>query len=221
MASVSLGRHPASQVVAVSLVALAASGCMSQPERSSATSTPLWSTSVAHPDPPRSVDGTSQGADGTVRVACQEAIGDEVPDPDPGTGTVGVLGVVGLPTSPRHVALQATASGVSVPGLRLFAKQGLNAKAGERFEIVVPAEYVGRAAVVWGSPGTPTTHLLFGPCASVPTRTGWLSYAGGYLVADPMCLPLVVRSGGHEQQVTVGVGRPCPGQSANPGQSAS
>ena len=175
-----------------------------------------WWRQAVRPSPS---GGLGQGADGAVRVNCDEAIGEGVPGSDPGTGSVGILGVVGLPASPQHMSLQTSASGESGPGMRLFAKQGLDAKATAQFEILVPAEYVGRAAVVWGNPGTPTTHLLFGPCGSIPTTTGWLSYAGGYLVADPMCLPLLVRSAGHEERVTIGVGRPCPGQRANPGHS--
>ena len=211
------GRRRARRLPAWLFVLLAVSGCASEPQRSSISSSPA-SPSSGMPGPSTG-GGLGQGADGAVRVNCDEAIGEGVPGSDPGTGSVGILGVVGLPASPQHMSLQTSASGESGPGMRLFAKQGLYAKATAQFEILVPAEYVGRAAVVWGNPGTPTTHLFFGPCGSIPTKTGWLSYAGGYLVADPMCLPLLVRSAGHEERVTIGVGRPCPGQRANPGHS--
>lgn len=187
---------------------------MSQPERSSTT---------ASPPPPRVSLGspsttTDEGAAGVVDVKCEEAIGEPAPGSVEDTNSE-VLGVAWLPTSPRHMALQTHATGDSTQAHRLFAKQGLVAKATSRFELVIPAGYLGRAALVWGNPGIPTVHLRFGPCASTPTKTGWLAYAGGYLVGDPMCLPLIVRAGGQEQQVSIGVGQPCPGQSANPGPS--
>lgn len=196
------------------VAAVALCSCVSASERSSPTlsATPPSVSSSSHST------STDEGAAGIVRVKCEDAIG------QPAAGTAEdtsseVLGVAWLPTSPHHTALQTSATRDANPALRLFAKQGLVARATSEFEILIPAEFVGRAAVDWGNPGMPTTHLRFGPCASTPTKTGWLAYAGGYLVADPICLPLTVRAGGHELRVNVGVGRPCPGQSANPGPS--
>ena len=44
----------------------------------------------------------------------------------------------------------------------------------------------------------------------------WLHFAGGYWVSKPMCLPLIVQTAGRRQQVMVGIGTSCPGQSPPP-----
>lgn len=147
------------------------------------------------------------GVAATAALDCQDAIGDDSPPAD----YVRVLDVVGLPASPQHTSLQASDSGVT-GRLRLFAKAGLVIRTGTTFEIVVPDDHLDRAAVVWGSPGTPTTHLTVTDCRS--PGDAWLAYAGGYLVSEPMCLPLLIRAGGREQRVPIGVGTECPGQPA-------
>ena len=49
-----------------------------------------------------------------------------------------------------------------------------------------------------------------GNCAG--TGGGWAAFAGGYRVDHPACVPVIVRAGGKEQQVHIGVGTACPGQ---------
>ena len=61
----------------------------------------------------------------------------------------------------------------------------------------------------------PENDLYF--ASIIPSRPGkfhvhaeWLVFAGGYEVDVAMCVPLIVRTGGREQQVRIGVGTGCP-----------
>jgi len=122
-----------------------------------------------------------------------------------------VLGVVALPTSPSHAALGTSANGPE-QSLRLFAKTGLDIRAGTRFELIVPDQPAGRLGVGWGgAPSTPSRRLIVANCPNAG-HTGWLAYPGGYWVSDPACVPLIVRAGGEDQLVHIGLGTPCPGQ---------
>ena len=136
-------------------------------------------------------------------------------DPPPGDFEV-VAGVVALPTSPGHVALQASEGGSGAPE-RLFAKTGLLVRAGATFEVVVPTAVADRMAVVWGGAGTPTRRLTVNAChASGGSGAEWLAYPGGYLVDDVMCAPLDVVVQGRPHRVLLGIGHACPGQAAPP-----
>jgi hypothetical protein len=130
-----------------------------------------------------------------------------------------VLGVVALPTSPGYPALQTFLSGDGNGPLRLFAKTGLVIRPGTTFELIVPARFTGQLSIAWGMPGTPSHRVLVGNCAS--TGGGWLAYAGGYWIDHPACVPIIVRAGGIQQQVHVGVGMACPGQRPPQGPSQS
>lgn len=129
-----------------------------------------------------------------------------------------VLGVVALPVSPRYPALVTSRSGDGNGPLRLFAKTGLLIKPGTTFQLIVPARFTSRLSIGWGAPGTPSHRLLVGNCPG--TGGGWLAYAGGYWIDHPACVPLIVRAGGRQQQVRIGVGTACPGQRP-PGASQS
>ncbi|MCA1708012.1 MAG: hypothetical protein LC808_33955 [Actinobacteria bacterium] len=130
--------------------------------------------------------------------------------PSPGHSVV--LGEVALPT---ETALQANPSGQADPGGQLFAKDGLLIRPGASVELVVPDIVHGQASIGWGNPAIRTRHLVIEGCGST-TTTSWLVYAGGYWVAEPTCLPLVVKAGGASRQVSIGVGTPCPGRAPSP-----
>jgi hypothetical protein len=121
-----------------------------------------------------------------------------------------VLGVVALPASPGYPALQTSLSGDGNGPLRLFAKTGLLVRPGTTFELIVPGQFASRLSIGWGAPGTPSHRVLVGNCAG--TGGGWLAYAGGYWVDHPACVPIIVRAGGKQQQVHIGIGTACPGQ---------
>ena len=130
-----------------------------------------------------------------------------------------VLGVVALPASPGYPALQTSLSGDGNGPLRLFAKTGLVIRPGTTFELIVPARFTSRLSIGWGAPGTPSHRVLVGNCAS--TGGGWLVYAGGYWIDHPACVPIIVRAGGKQQQVHIGVGTACPDQRPPQGPSQS
>ena len=130
-----------------------------------------------------------------------------------------VLGVVALPASPGYPALGTSLSGDGNGPLRLFAKTGLLIRPGTTFELIVPARFTSQLSMGWGMPGTPGHRVLVDNCANA--GGGWLAYAGGYWVDHPACVPVIVRAGGKQQQVHVGVGTACPGQRPPQGPSQS
>ena len=127
-----------------------------------------------------------------------------------------VDGVVALPVSPRLPALQTELSGLANPRVRLFAKWGLWIRTGKAATLAVPARMAGKAAIGWAS-NPPARSLSVAPCES--GTTGWISFAGGYWVKDPLCLPLVVTAHGSTRTVLIGVGTACPGQRPPPSPS--
>jgi len=153
---------------------------------------------------PTGLSASSATPAAEVALDCGSFIGGHAP---PASMQV-VLGVVALPASPRYSALQTSLSGDGP--LRLFAKTGLLVKPGTTFELIVPAPFTSRLGIGWGSPATPGDRLLVDNCAG--TGGGWVAFAGGYWVDHPACVPVIVRAGGKEQQVHIGVGTACPGQ---------
>jgi len=131
----------------------------------------------------------------------------------PAPGHTVLLGQVALPTA---VALQANPSGESETAARLFAKDGLQVRPGASLEISIPADASGQASIGWGNPGKRTSRLVIAGCGKSSTEKAWLVYAGGYWVARPMCLPLVVTSGPESRQISIGIGEACPGQAPPP-----
>ncbi|GID29576.1 hypothetical protein [Paractinoplanes brasiliensis] len=103
-----------------------------------------------------------------------------------------------LPTA----RLQVAESGE--PG-RLFAKAGLLVRAGTPVELTVDPSARG-VTIGWGSPGPEVTTISVPAC---PDAKGWLAFAGGYHVPEPMCVPLIVRANGREARARVRVGADC------------
>jgi hypothetical protein len=130
-----------------------------------------------------------------------------------------VLGAVALPASPGYPALQTSLSGDGHGPLRLFAKTGLLIRPGTTFDLIVPTRFTSRLSIGWGAPGTPSHRVTVGDCAS--KGGGWLAYAGGYWIDHPACVPIIVRAGGKQQLVHIGVGMACPGQRPPQGPSQS
>ena len=130
-----------------------------------------------------------------------------------------VLGVVALPASPRYPALQTSLSGDGSGAPRLFAKTGLVIRAGTTFELIVPAPFTKRLSIGWGLPSRPHHRVVVNSCPDL--GGGWLAYAGGYWIDHPACVPIIVRAGGKQQQVHIGVGKACPGQRPPQGPSQS
>jgi hypothetical protein len=141
----------------------------------------------------------------------------------PGSDLRVVLGVVALPASPGAAALQTASSGdASAAGARLFAKRGLVVKAGTSFEIEVPRDAADRLSIGWGNPARRAGRVVVRDCRRRSgAASGWLAYAGGYWVADPGCVTVVVRARGQARRVRIGLGAACPGQQPPQGPSES
>ncbi|GIH17511.1 hypothetical protein [Rugosimonospora africana] len=135
--------------------------------------------------------------------------------------------IAGLPDPPddyrvvaRNVAvpiasvLQVIDQGGADPAARLFAKWGLLVRAGAAVDLRVGPGWEDRARLSWGGAAVSATAVQV-PACPAPSSSAWLVFAGGTLVAQPACLPLIVRSQGQETQVRLGVGVPCgsPGSS--------
>lgn len=199
--------------LAVAIAVLSACTHGASHDAVSGTSSP----SASAPTPTRSTNPTMSipsAAESPLR--CGNYIGREAPT----APWQVVLGVVALPTSPGYPALQTSLTGDTGSG-RLFAKTGLLVKPGTTFEIVVPAEFADRFGIGWGgAPSAPTTRLTVAACPN-PGGTGWLAYAGGYWIDRPACVPLIVKAGGEEQRVHIGLGTACPGQSPPQGLTES
>ena len=142
-------------------------------------------------------------------LKCADQIGWHAPAP----GFSVVFGRVALPTKKSLGAVKLHPKN---PHSRYWAKQGLGVKPGTSFELVVPAAWASRLTIQWGNPGTPTTHLWVTNCHSKKAGAHWLAFAGGYTVDKPACVPLVVKAGGRQRTVHIGVGKACPGQAPPP-----
>jgi hypothetical protein len=128
-----------------------------------------------------------------------------------------VLGVVALPISPGYPALQTSLSGDIHGALRLFAKTGLFFRPGATFELIVPAGFTSRLSIGWS---TPSHRVVVRNCANSGGGR-WLALVGGYWIDHPACVPIIVRAGGKQQQVHIGIGKACPGQRPPQGPSQS
>jgi hypothetical protein len=187
-----------SALVIAAVIAMLLAGCTSGTVRSS----------TGKPSP------TTRSTAGSV-LDCRLASGVDGVAPLPV-----VLGVVALPISPRYAALGTALSGDGNGPLRLFAKTGLFFRPGAKFELIVPARFASRLRIGWGAPGTPSQIVEVSNCAN-PGGGGWLAIPGGYWIDHPACVPIIVRAGGKQQQVHVGVGKACPGQRPPPEPSQS
>lgn len=146
----------------------------------------------------------------TASLPCQDVIHTQ---DRPNSDLSVVLGQVAMPT---RDALQANRSGESAPSSLLFAKTGLFVASGASFELIVPAEWVGRVTIGWGSPGPRTTHLYVSGCKATGSQKAWLVFPGGFWVGEPACIPLLVKAGSREALVHIGVGASCPGRRPPP-----
>jgi hypothetical protein len=144
-----------------------------------------------------------------TRLACTDSIASRAKPPaDQST----LFGQVALPTG---AALQANRSGELDPSGRLFAKTGLYVASGASLSLIVPAEWIGRLTIGWGSPAQRTNHLYVQGCKASESQMPWLVFAGGFWVGEPSCVSLLVSSAAaQEQKVQIGVGAACPGQAA-------
>jgi hypothetical protein len=135
---------------------------------------------------------------------CYDAI--DAIDAVPADFTV-VLDVVALPTGR---VLQTAPSGETDPAARLFAKQSLVVRVGASVDLRIGDARAGRARIGWGNPGTVGDHVRVEAvdCAR-DSAPQWVAFAGGYYVAESMCLPIAVESEGSREVVQIAVGTAC------------
>ena len=144
----------------------------------------------------------------SAALVCRNFIDQHPPPPD----FEKVLDVVALPTSSKAAALQTSRGGDPDPAVRLFAKTGLVIRAGTTFELVVPDEAKDMVSIGWGVGPIKPSRRVTVSCPAGASSSGWLAYPGGYWAPRPACVQLVVRAGGKERRVLIGLGTPCPGQ---------
>ena len=118
--------------------------------------------------------------------------------------------------------LATSPSGEADPAARLYAKAVLAVPAGAVADVRVAPGWEDRARIAWGQqPLTPGLGVhaaacpvpcQYSSCTSSGRAAQWLGFAGGYFVAQPMCLPLIVDAGGKRARVFISVGVPCAGQ---------
>ena len=188
------------QLLLATVAAVLLAGCSSTPSRPTATAP---ATSADRSSPPSSAVA---GVADTQTLSCAHPIDGGPPPADYEV----VLGAVALPTSSVSRAIGAADSGGGAT--RLFAKAGLLVRAGQAVELQVGAPTGNRLGIGWGGwPSQPSRRFVVPPCPD-GKGTGWLVFAGGYWIDQPLCLPVTVRVADMVQRVTIGVGTACPGQ---------
>lgn len=168
-----------------------------------------------------------------VTLGCDEEI--VVPEikaeDEPPSSYEVILGVVALPTgdsSLEPLAVDPVPTSDSLdeslpspqPSEGFWVKSGLLVRAGASVQMLVPQQLRDRMWIHWGYAGGDWTWDVTVPgCEGERAEwvlrdgeTEWRVFAGGFWVKEPACVPLLVRSGTEEQQISIGVGAPCPGQ---------
>ena len=97
---------------------------------------------------------------------------------------------------------------------RLYTKQPLLVPAGSSFDLIVPPGERNRLAIGWGNaPTTPSgqVHVSCKHQQEAWSDDGqWMNFAGGYYASEPVCATLIVRVGGQDHRIRIGVGADCP-----------
>ena len=145
----------------------------------------------------------------TVMLPCRDAIDSQA---SPGAEQMPIFNEVALPKN----VLQANRSGDADPSARLFAKSGLEVASRASFTLSVPDGWMGRVSIGWGNPAIRTMNLYVPSCGQTGLARPWLVFAGGFWVAEPACVPILVNSGTQQETVEIGIGMACPGQAQPP-----
>jgi hypothetical protein len=93
--------------------------------------------------------------------------------------------------------------------LPLFIRAG-----GRAFTIEVAATWHGSAGMAWDRRGDAKPKIARGvrivPCPGGDKLSVWLAYPGGFYVARPACVPIVITIGAMRYRTGVPLGRACP-----------
>ena len=92
--------------------------------------------------------------------------------------------------------------------LPIFIRAG-----GRAFTIEIAATWHERAGMAWDSRGDARPAIARGvrvvPCPGGDGASVWLAYPGGFYVAKPACLPIVIAIGTKRYTARVPLGRAC------------
>jgi hypothetical protein len=144
----------------------------------------------------------------TIELPCDETIATDADLPD--SYTV-IADAVALPTSDSADRALQTSHREENPAPNYFAKTGLAVRPDVAFTIEVDAP-AQSAQLGWGSPADFAPAMATEGC----TGDGWAVFAGGFLVYQPRCVEITVRTDGAEETAQIGVGAPCEGQQPPP-----
>ena len=93
--------------------------------------------------------------------------------------------------------------------LPIFIRAG-----GRPFTIAIAPSWHERAGMAWDSRGDAQPAIAHGvrvlPCPGGDNASVWLAYPGGFYVARPACLPIVITIGARRYPARVPLGRACP-----------
>ncbi len=195
-------RHVRSRAVVVGLaLAVACAGCTAAPDRPTATAPPAASESAGS----TSASGTSTVTGVTVDAECRAVIDDLAAPPE---NYRIFADVVALNVDVTEMQLSAQPNA----GARYFVKTGLLIRPTKAITMSVAPDLTGTVAIGWGTTraeGSATTLTI--PACPGRTRAAanWLVFAGGYYVAQPTCVPLVIRAGDLTVTARIPVGAAC------------
>lgn len=143
-----------------------------------------------------------------IELPCDDAIDT---DADLPVSFTVVADAVALPTSHSADRALQTSHREDSPAPNYFAKTGLAVGPDVAFTIQVDAP-APTAQLGWGSPADFAAAMTTEGC----TGDGWTVFAGGFLVDEPRCVEITVRTDGAEETAQIGVGAPCEGQQPPP-----
>jgi hypothetical protein len=93
--------------------------------------------------------------------------------------------------------------------LPIFIRAG-----GRAFTIEIPSTWHQAAGMAWDNRGDAKPAIARGvrvvPCPGGDKLSVWLAYPGGFYLARPACLPLVITIGAKRYRTRVPLGRACP-----------
>jgi hypothetical protein len=136
-------------------------------------------------------------------TACSDSIGQVTAPPEDYHTIAGVAAL------PDDAVIQTAPSGEQGPAVKLFAKWGLLVRTGETVEVAIGPGWASRARVGWGNPAAPAASVRIKACAVGGAPKPWTAFAGGTWVAEPACVPAVIRDGNRIEQIRLPIGRPC------------
>jgi hypothetical protein len=104
--------------------------------------------------------------------------------------------------------LQANPASEADPEIRLFAKWGLMVRYGVAVDLQIGSGWAGRAWIGWNN-ARPVTVFHVPACPAPSGGDQWFGLPGGTWVAEPSCVPLIVRAHDEQTQVNIAVGEAC------------